>query len=126
MRVIVCGGRKFMDKAAVYRALDELAAVSLTGLEIIEGGQRLRDMEGAVIGGADWFAHCWAIDRGAVVRTYRAEWARFGARAGPIRNSDMLNKERPARVVALPGGKGTADMVKKARAAGVIVDEVKP
>jgi UDP-N-acetylmuramoylalanine-D-glutamate ligase len=35
----------------------------------------------------------------------------------------MLEREKPDLVVAFPGGRGTADMVAKARAAGVEVLE---
>jgi hypothetical protein len=31
----------------------------------------------------------------------------------------MLNEGKPDLVVAFPGGRGTADMVKRARAAGI-------
>lgn len=36
----------------------------------------------------------------------------------------MLSEGKPSLVVAFPGGEGTADMVRKARAAGVEVVEV--
>lgn len=43
---------------------------------------------------------------------------------GPIRNSKMLLDGKPTLVVAFAGRRGTADMVQKARAAGVEVIEV--
>ena len=44
--------------------------------------------------------------------------------AGPERNARMLAEGRPDLVVAFPGGTGTADMVRRAKAAGVRVVEV--
>jgi predicted Rossmann-fold nucleotide-binding protein len=37
----------------------------------------------------------------------------------------MLAEGRPDAVIAFPGGKGTADMVRKARAAGLPVVEAR-
>jgi hypothetical protein len=52
----------------------------------------------------------------------KAEWKKYGPAAGPIRNQRMLDWG-PDLVVAFSGGKGTADMVRRARAAGVEVIE---
>jgi hypothetical protein len=41
-----------------------------------------------------------------------------------IRNSKMLAEGKPEMVLAFPGGRGTANMVKQARSAGVSVCEV--
>lgn len=49
-----------------------------------------------------------------------ADWKRFGRAAGVLRNTAML-ADRPELVIAFPGGKGTADMVRKAKAAGLEV-----
>jgi hypothetical protein len=38
-----------------------------------------------------------------------------------MRNQAMLDYGKPDLVVAFPGGKGTADMVRRARVAGVKV-----
>src|SRR5215475_12388663 len=53
-----------------------------------------------------------------------ADWGQFGSGAGPIRNSKMLAEGKPEMVLAFPGGRGTANMVKQARSAGVSVCEV--
>jgi hypothetical protein len=55
---------------------------------------------------------------------YPADWAKHGRAASPIRNQQMLDEGRPNLVVAFPGGRGTADMVRRARSAGVEVIEV--
>ncbi len=110
MRVLVTGGRDFTDAAMVQAALDPLAA----DIEVlIEGGAR----------GADTLAREWAKAHGIPWQTYEANWKRYGRRAGPIRNQKMLDEGYPDLVVAFPGGKGTADMVRRAREAGVKVME---
>ena len=55
---------------------------------------------------------------------YPAPWKRFGPSAGGIRNQQMLDEGKPDLVVAFPGGKGTADMVRRAENAGVKVIKV--
>ena len=74
--------------------------------------------------GADRLARDWAAARPDIQRfVCRADWASHGAAAGPMRNARML-EWGPDLVVAFPGGRGTADMVRQARAAGVEVIQV--
>lgn len=111
-RVLVTGGRNYRDRETVYRTLDALA---LTGgiAEVIHGAAT----------GADALAHQWCMSREVQVVRCPADWKQHGNAAGPIRNRAML-AHRPDLVVAFPGGKGTADMVKQARRACVDVIEV--
>lgn len=106
MRVLVCGGRDFNDGVLAFRTLDTFGASV-----IIEGGAR----------GADAIARSWAEHRGIPVKTFRADWDGLGRSAGHIRNTDMLNIGKPDLVIAFSGGRGTADMVRKSREAGVPV-----
>jgi hypothetical protein len=55
-----------------------------------------------------------------------AAWHDYGKAAGPIRNKRMLTDFAPDIVVAFPGGKGTADMVRQAKEREVEVREMKP
>lgn len=111
MRVLVCGGREYADAHKVRAVLDGLEA---RPSYIIEGGAR----------GADRLAKAWAHMTGIRVLTYPAKWDVYGRRAGYLRNREMLEHGCPDLVVAFPGGRGTADMVRQARAAGVPVMEV--
>lgn len=115
MRVIVCGGRDYQDGArisAVLRKLHSEAGIDL----LIEGGAK----------GADFLAHVWACMEGVDTQRFEADWENQGSFAGPARNARMLNEGKPDLVIAFPGGRGTADMVKKARRAGVEVVEIAP
>lgn len=55
------------------------------------------------------------------VRVFKADWDKHGKAAGPIRNQQMLDEGKPDLVLAFAGGKGTDDMCRRARAAGVEV-----
>lgn len=71
--------------------------------------------------GADSVAIDWAIVNWCTFDEYKADWDRYGYKAGPIRNAQMLREGRPSIVMAFPGGGGTADMVAQARMANVKV-----
>lgn len=74
----------------------------------------------------DAFAPAATNHRHRPVRAFPADWHRDGKAAGPIRNRRMLLEGMPDLVVAFPGGRGTADMVRRARAAGIEVVEPFP
>lgn len=112
-RVLVCGGRAYADRGELQRRLNALLSRH-RALCIVEGGAQ----------GADALAREWAIATGADLHQYEADWKRHGKAAGPIRNQRMLDESKPDLVLAFPGGKGTADMVRRARAARVPVMEI--
>jgi len=108
MKVLVCGGRDFADWEKLFRTLDEVTAGHY-GLHVIHGNAP----------GADRIGGLWAHKKKLKVTTYPADWHSYGKAAGPIRNQFMLDDGKPDVVVACPGGKGTADMVARAKKAGV-------
>ena len=74
--------------------------------------------------GADSLASEWAALNEVKEEVFPADWKTHGRAAGPIRNQQMLDEGKPDLVIAFPGGRGTADMVKRARKAGIEVMEV--
>lgn len=74
--------------------------------------------------GADFLAGWWAMTNNIPVRAFPADWRKYGKRAGFRRNQQMLDEGKPDIVFAFPGGNGTKDMVKRAKAAGVPVLEI--
>lgn len=110
MKIIVCGGRNYADVDHVWRVLSDLDDVE--GITSIAHG-------GAT--GADSEADLWAKHNRKSVQAFRARWRQEGKAAGPLRNQRMLDQFQPDVVVAFPGGKGTADMVRRARESGVRV-----
>lgn len=109
MRVLVTGGRDYADEAKVDYTLSSLVVTRLA-----QGGAS----------GADRLAALWAHEHRIPCDTFPADWALHGRTAGPIRNQQMLDDFKPDLVVAFPGGRGTAHMVRIAKAAGVEVIEV--
>lgn len=56
----------------------------------------------------------------ALIRV-RRDGKRYDAKAGFRRNQRMIDDGKPTLVAAFPGGDGTADMVRRARQAGLHV-----
>lgn len=110
MKVLVCGGRDFNDALTLGSWLGGIHKQHGITL-LIEGGAR----------GADYMARKFAEWQGIPVKTFEADWQTHGNAAGPIRNRQMLTEAKPDLVVAFEGGRGTANMVKQAKAAGVRV-----
>lgn len=69
----------------------------------------------------DTWAGEWAEARGLSVLRFPADWNRYGRRAGPLRNAQMLAEGLPHIVLAFPGGNGTANMVAQAKRKGIPV-----
>lgn len=113
MRLLVCGGRAFDDRERLLTAMNAAVRGRDSEIIVIHGGAR----------GADSMAGAIAQEVGVKVIVFPADWERNGLRAGPIRNQQMLDEGKPDAVLAMPGGVGTADMVRRAKAAGVTVVE---
>ena len=115
MRVLICGNREWTHAAPIVNVLEGLLAfVEDQPLVVIEGCAT----------GADSIAHHWRRAHVDVTHEhYPADWARYRKAAGVIRNQQMLDEGRPDVVWAfhedLTASKGTADMVRRARKAGV-------
>jgi len=142
MIVIVCGGRKFTNGTYLFDQMDRLHA-EYHFTRVVEGGQRTFDRKTRKpIGGADFFAHEWAVLRGVLIHTEYARWRdldapgarimtngagrRYDANAGKHRNQKMFDDWQPGLVVGFsPSGSGTAHMLGIAKAAGVDVVELR-
>lgn len=118
MRVLVCGGRDYQDRAATFAALDEVDAIKPITF-VIHGAccSRANKVE---LRGADRWAQEWAQEHEVPYAGIPAKWKSLGRRAGMERNSRMLLL-KPDAVIAMPGGPGTRNMVTQAREAGVKV-----
>lgn len=150
MNILVCGGRSFGDIATlqrryplayrkhplwerreteydfVFRTLDLLAIEVSANYRQDKPWQPsdLKIVAGAA-SGADTAAVDWAKARGAQWVEYPAEWERYGVRqAGRIRNQQMLDAEHPQMGIAFPGFRGTRDMVRRLKSAGIEVRQI--
>jgi hypothetical protein len=107
MKILVTGGRDFDDYEMLKTVLDGLHKENPIDT-LIHGGAR----------GADSLADKWARDNNIHISIHLAKWDKYGRSAGPIRNREML-EEKPDLVMAFPGGRGTADMIRQAERAGI-------
>lgn len=109
MRLLICGDRNWTDRRPIYAVLRRCGV----GDVVIQGGAP----------GADSIAEQAAVALGLDNECYPAQWGRYGRGAGPIRNQQMLDEGEPDEVYAfhdnVADSKGTADMVRRAKAAGV-------
>ncbi|WP_430318311.1 DUF2493 domain-containing protein [Pseudomonas nitroreducens] len=111
MNIIVCGGRDYSDREAVFEVLDRIQFKRPITV-LIQGGAT----------GADALAKEWAEVRQIHCATVPAMFKAFGAPAGPMRNAAMATLGVTG-VVAFPGGRGTASMVSIAKDRGINVWE---
>lgn len=107
---LIAGGRDFKDRewvTAQLRTSMEVARRAGRTLVVVTGGAR----------GADQLAEQAARTLGLEVRTFHADWDRYGRSAGYRRNELMagflLNRQAAGAtcdVVLFPGGRGTDHM----------------
>lgn len=107
MRVLVCGGRTFADRAFLCMTLDTFHRAHPISL-VIHGAAP----------GADSLAEDWAKSRAVPYLGHPAHWALHGTKAGRLRNVQMLQWQ-PEIVLAFPGDAGTHVMLEIARDAGI-------
>lgn len=112
-RVIVTGGRDYAMVRVVRAVLDSIHREASIGTVVT----------GACPTGADALACDWAMRNGLSVEEFPADWATHGRAAGPVRNARMVRAGADL-MVAFPGGRGTADCVRKAEVAGIQIQRV--
>lgn len=108
MRLIVTGSRAWPHGQDVYDALSE--ALRAHGPFTL--------VHGACSTGADFYAHLWAQTHREVTEVkFKADWTRYGRKAGPLRNAEMV-KTGANQVFAFslnsPGTEGTIRLAKQA------------
>ena len=79
MRILVTGSRDWRDWATVAKALKDASSELRTVV-----------VSGACPTGADMIAERYAEDRGWTIERHPADWDKYGKKAGPIRNSQMV------------------------------------
>lgn len=108
MIVLITGGREYRNQREMFAVLDKLHAERKFTF-LVHGDAR----------GADHMAHRWAKKRGVQPVAMEALWDTEGDASGTLRNARMLAFSKPDLVVAFSGGRGTANMMRIARKAGV-------
>lgn len=116
MRVLMCGSRGWHNAGAIETVISGLTAQSE------DSAKRLTIIHGDSKKGADGLVDRIARQWGARVIPVPAQWGRYHAGAGPIRNQQMLDEYVPEQVWAFRAtGKsnGTDDMVTRSKCAGL-------
>lgn len=108
IRVIVCGTRTFDDWDLLSKKLTHLLSELKPPLVICTGAAK----------GADELAEKWAFRHKHTVMRFHPDWDKYGKRAGPIRNAEMVTfalERKPAFMVAFWNGEssGTKDMIER-------------
>lgn len=127
MRLLVCGGRDFRDVPRLWAILDRIDQKNKDdggeGIRCLIEGAQVKIIEG-VKAGADYWAHQWALARNVPTARFPADWDGYGKSAGPKRNQHMFDQGKPTHGLAMPGGRGTASMIRIMRAGGIPVWEI--
>lgn len=111
-----------MSRIVVTGSRDWSNAVLLR--HVLNGFKPARIGVGDCPTGADPLALAWAEDNAYAWQRYEADWDTRGKAAGPFRNREMLELERPELVIAFKLGlvsKGTDDCIRAANERGIQV-----
>lgn len=114
MKVVVTGGRDFKDQEFIFKTLNQIHLQTPITL-----------MTSGMAKGVDEICFKWAMKNEINCICVPAKWSRDGRAAGPIRNKEMADMLNHDLVVAFPGGKGTAHMVKYCKTLKLNVQEYK-
>jgi hypothetical protein len=92
--------------------------------KMIENLVKEKDITEIVSGGATGVDTCaikFGLNSSAInkITVIKADWAKYGKKAGPIRNAQMA--EYADALYAFPGGNGTKSMINEAKKAGLII-----
>jgi hypothetical protein len=127
MRVLVCGDRNWTNAHLIRERLARVVMALPEGEElfVIHGAARGADSIAGDI------AQSWRVTlpHGRItVLAFPANWGTYGKAAGVIRNQQMLVEGRPNLVLAfhndIESSKGTKDMVRRARKAGILTEVI--
>ncbi len=129
MIVLVCGGRDYRNKEELFSQLYTYHYNCTIITLLINGG----------VPGADTLSTMWAHENNIPFKEFHPDWRNlealgavikqgrfelYNAMAGFDRNQKMIDEGKPKLVMAFPGGRGTADMVSRARKACIAVLEI--
>lgn len=122
MKILVAGGRHFGEKQVdwgdhkVWEPNQEEIDYLNQTLDAIHAKKKITCIVQGEASGADLLAKAWAIRNNVEHLDYPAEWSKYGAKAGPIRNATMYDDNPDIQcAVFFKGGKGTENCMKQAK-----------
>lgn len=107
VRVIVAGGRDFDDYSLMQDSLGAILSnrkYSFNSFVIVSGGAD----------GADFLGERYAKQLGFKLDKYPADWNKYGKKAGPIRNEQMVKVAQIAIVYWDGESKGSKNLIDNA------------
>lgn len=114
MRIIVAGSRNYTDTKDFFNRMDRILDAEewiLSISEVVSGTAR----------GVDTMGEVWADHFALPVKRFPADWAKYGRRAGHVRNAEMA-KYAEGLIAFWDGvSPGTASMINLAKAEGLRV-----
>lgn len=101
MKTIIAGSREIEDYNILLKTLKD-ADFNIT--EVVSGGCR----------GPDKLGERWAKENGIPIKHFYAQWKKYGKRAGPIRNLEMVEYADAAIFLWDGRSRGTANCIDSA------------
>lgn len=110
MKIAIVGSRDFTNYEAMKKAFD-IVKEQYPVSEILTGCAM----------GADSLAVQLANERDYKLTVFKADWNRYGKGAGPVRNTDLVNKSDIVMVFWNGISRGSKDVIRKAIMANKIL-----
>lgn len=82
MKLAVVGSRDITDEELIINSINSITNGTVESLTIISGGAR----------GVDTIAANWAKNNDIPLIVFKADWNKFGKKAGMIRNNDIIGE----------------------------------
>lgn|SRR3990167_8714384 len=108
MRLAVAGYRDYHDREKVFQLLDLFRETNLVE-EIITGDAR----------GVDSLARDYARINNIKLTVFTAQWNKYGKRAGPLRNQEIIDNSDFLIAFVHMNSIGTLDTIAKAKNKGI-------
>lgn len=114
-RLLITGSRYWDDPKTILNAIRNAVSDHCKGRQLVI-------VQGDCPTGADKFARDFATLLGWELETYPADWDKYGKKAGPIRNQQMVDSHPElALAFLLRDSKGTKDCIRRCEQSGVEV-----
>jgi len=110
MRIIIAGGRDFIDVDLLWSTMDALLE-GVQDVTIVSGGAR----------GADKMGERYADSKNLPVQRYPADWNKYGKQAGYLRNAEMAANADALVAFWDKKSNGTRHMIDLAKKAGLTI-----
>ena len=130
-KLIIAGGRDFMDKTLLKESISEYIkenALELADLTVVSGhnvtSKYDKELHTYLYYGADRLGEDFAVENNLQINLYPADWKRHGKAAGPIRNRQMAATADGLLAFWDGQSRGTKSMIEFAKQKGLVVKVV--